>query len=853
MIRVLHLARDILGFFGLYGAVLVLEHILRTETGQPVVESLGALTAVALLHPSVRIKALALLSHVVLVIVVGPLLDITVWGLRGYLFESLQIAVFSSIFLSKLVLKRRGEVPLSDSLLFISLAGIGAPLIVGVIQGLVARDGLPVSSLLETKLPNIAASFIVIPVALVLCNQGVRKTLNRGVTSHQMVVTGIYALFSYIVVSLFPVPALLLSLGQLIVVSQLTYTQSAVTALLTGTLNAYLYSQGLLREPGLAVNNTGSFYGYVTIFAASGMGTLFALMGAAIKRKIADAKNAADTNALLLSKAPAMLFTVSQKGNIEFVSESFLAKTGYAPTELIGGPVSQVVRNGNNLLAMLLSRTTDNSAYADIEVSILGKFQEEFPANIAYSCITVPATGELLTTFFVVDISAQKVADRKVGILGQTDAVTGLCNQDYFDTLVSSTVTKAQASSGAFTVVTLGLQTSESLSTLMSFRALNEYLRSIGQLIKSHLRANDIVSKGGAFDFVLLLNQTTTPSEINVVIRKIQEAIKVTTPTIAPDLLNVSFSAGVARFPADTKDAQELVKFSGLAFHRAIQDAANGAIEYFNGILDLAPWENLKQHKDILDAIQKDEFGLVYQPKIHTLTGEIDSVEALLRWNRPGSEAVTPGEFLGTALTHNLMVDLGAIVLKEACGQMKSWLDTQVRLKSVSVNVSAQELWGESFYETVKSALDTANLDGRYLDLEIQEQTILKAPPNGKQVLEKLRGLGVTFTLTAAGIGGPLLQHIKRFPITALKLEKSVVKFAFNEIHYKRVLESVISAAKISELPLIVEGVESEEQAQTLQELHVDFMQGYYFGSPTEAFLLTPSISPKKRQFKRIK
>lgn len=836
------------GVFLLYLLSSLFDAALAELAGSPVLESVGVLTALALLHPSYHVKASGLVAHVV-TLVLSAFFAGSPWPTALALTsESLGIAFLSYYFLKEIAFKRKGEIAPFYSALYMGLTSVGAPLIVGFMHLASLRTSLPLTALLESMLPNIASALIWVPIGLTVVRRGFLNAMSKAISNNQMSILAAFSVISFIAGAALPYPPLILGMIQLFVATRLTFSQGALTSWALGLFNAYLFAADYIMEPGRPFGGVGPYYGYLQIFAVSGLGAFAMLISTEVRRLLSLSADKVVTLETLFASSPAMLVTITGKGDVLRASARFLQRVGKQQKDISAATIQDLFQEGTALLEEL-GRDDQN---ASVEGLVKVSKGEAFPSRILFSKTVLEKPPYEVFNLVVEDISAQKLAESKVSTLVQTDPITGLFNQEHFEGLLLRRILKYETSKEPFTVLTMGLQGLSSASTLVSFKVLNNYLREIGQVIKSNLRTNDVVSKGNAFEYLILLDRVTNPPEIDLIFRKIQKAIDEVTPTLAPELLSTVFSAGVARFPVNALTPTELMSCASLAYLRAGKESRGPCLEYFDELQDRAPYEGFQQQKEIRDAIPRQEFGLVYQPKIHTLTGSVDSIEALLRWNRPGLPPVAPAEFLGTAITHNLMDVLGAQAIRESCLQMKAWLDAHIRLKSISVNVSAQELWHEDFCEKVKQILAETQLDGRYLELEIQEQTLLKAPLDAKNTFNKLRGMGVALTLSTSGIGGPLLQFTKTFPFSKLKLEKSILRFAFKELQHHKILESIIAAAKVSELMIIVEGVESEEQATVLTDLHVDFMQGYHFGAPIHADLMTTSLMLNRRALRQV-
>jgi EAL domain-containing protein (putative c-di-GMP-specific phosphodiesterase class I) len=233
------------------------------------------------------------------------------------------------------------------------------------------------------------------------------------------------------------------------------------------------------------------------------------------------------------------------------------------------------------------------------------------------------------------------------------------------------------------------------------------------------------------------------------------------------------------------------------------------------------------------NALDRDEFVLHYQPKIDLETGAITGAEALIRWQHPDRGLLTPSYFVPLAEDCGLIVPIGQWVLREVCRQARAWLDAGLQLMPVSVNVSALEFRDEHFLENVCAILKETELEPRFLDLEMTESVLMARVESTSYMLEALKGMGVQLTVDDFGTGYSSLSYLNRFPLDALKLDRSCVHAITSSItNSAAIICAVITMGKSLKQRVIAEGVETREQFTFLRDQHCDEGQGYYFSLP---------------------
>jgi len=235
------------------------------------------------------------------------------------------------------------------------------------------------------------------------------------------------------------------------------------------------------------------------------------------------------------------------------------------------------------------------------------------------------------------------------------------------------------------------------------------------------------------------------------------------------------------------------------------------------------------------NALERGEFVLHYQPKINLTTGAISGVEALLRWVHPALGLILPLEFLAIAEDCGLIVPIGRWVLKETCRQMQAWIDSGLRVTSVSVNVSSSEFRGDGFLENLRAVLNDTGLDASHLELELTETVLMQHAESTTSVLNVLKSIGVRLAVDDFGTGYSSLSYLKQFPIDCLKIDQSFIHDITSCTDDAPIVRAVITMAKSLKQSVVGEGVETKEQMAFLRAHGCDEAQGYYFSMPVIA------------------
>jgi EAL domain-containing protein (putative c-di-GMP-specific phosphodiesterase class I) len=291
---------------------------------------------------------------------------------------------------------------------------------------------------------------------------------------------------------------------------------------------------------------------------------------------------------------------------------------------------------------------------------------------------------------------------------------------------------------------------------------------------------------------------------------------------------------GIGIYPEDGTDAETLVKNADIAMLNAKNNGRNN-YQFFKPDMNEHALERQSLESGLRHALDRREFELYFQPKMDLETEAITGAEALIRWRQPEQGIVLPEKFIPIAEQCGYIVPIGRWVLREACRQTKSWLDADLAPMSVAINISAVELRSKGFVQGVRAVLHETGLDARFLEFELTETALMQDPKSTIAVLHALKDMGVRLTLDDFGTGYSSLSYLKRFPIDALKIDKSFVRGLCTNASDANIVSAVINMGKSFGLRVIAEGVETREQFLRLQAQQCAEGQGHYFQAPVAA------------------
>jgi len=341
------------------------------------------------------------------------------------------------------------------------------------------------------------------------------------------------------------------------------------------------------------------------------------------------------------------------------------------------------------------------------------------------------------------------------------------------------------------------------------------------------------VSREGADEFVVMLSDIKSVDHAAEVAKKILSELMLPYSIDHHDL-DVTASIGISVYPDDFEDAEALLKAADTAMSDAKKQGRNN-YQFFRNDMNVHARERQSLEGSLRHALERKEFVLHYQPKINLETCEITGAEALIRWLHPDRGLVPPNQFLPIAEDCGLMVPIGRWVTREACTQVRAWMDAGFPAIPVAVNISATEFRNDGYIADLRAILTDVRLEPRYLEIELTETVLMQHSEATASMLQALKAMGVRLALDDFGTGYSSLSYLRRFPIDALKIDRSFVQEITGALSDAPIIKAVIGMGKSINLCVTAEGVETREQFDFLRDRHCDEGQGYYFSPPVVA------------------
>jgi predicted signal transduction protein with EAL and GGDEF domain len=349
--------------------------------------------------------------------------------------------------------------------------------------------------------------------------------------------------------------------------------------------------------------------------------------------------------------------------------------------------------------------------------------------------------------------------------------------------------------------------------------------------------AEPAVSRLGGDEFTILLSMISEPEDAAEVARRILDSLP-SPVSIDGHKVSTTGSIGIAIYPMDGEDVETLVKHADTAMYHAKNRGLNN-FAFFDSSMNAAVLRKLMLESRLLEAVDRDELRLHYQPRLDLRSGRVTGMEGLLRWEHPELGMISPREFIPLSEESGLIVPIGEWAMYTACRQNAEWNAQGYEKMLVSVNVSARQIALIDLRETVAGALRETGFDPHYLEIEITESMALQDDEETAAVLRDIRSMGVRIALDDFGAGYSSLRYFTRLPLDTLKLDRCLVRDLGSDPAAANVAGAVIAMAHSLGLQAVAEGVDAEEQAVILRERDCDEMQGFLFSGavPAEEFV----------------
>ncbi len=442
-------------------------------------------------------------------------------------------------------------------------------------------------------------------------------------------------------------------------------------------------------------------------------------------------------------------------------------------------------------------------------------------------------TDEPLMFCVDVDLSDQKRAHRELDFAKRFDHLTHLPNRETFEQQLAMAMEDSRHQGTSLVLVYLDIDHFVDINDTLGYQQGDQLLIQLATRLAARLRASDIMSRVSSDEFLMAFPGVHHQEDISRLVLKVQEVLRSPFPLDGKSR-KVTACLGVSVFPANGESAGELIHNADVAKNRAKLNG-RGQVLYFDQKLHD---ELLYQHRlsDRLEqGLEAGELTLYYQPQVSAASGRVENLEALLRWFPREGEPVSPAEFIPLAERSGLIHRLGDWVMEEACRQRAVWREAGLPLERIDINFSGSQMNRADLFERLDTCLERHGLGPRDIGIELTENVLIEADERVLGGLRRLYHRGFRIAIDDFGTGYSSLSYLKRFPVTALKIDRSFVRDAPSHPEDRAIMEATVFIGHRLGLEVVAEGVENAEQLTLLREMRCDLVQGFYFFAPLGA------------------
>ncbi len=562
---------------------------------------------------------------------------------------------------------------------------------------------------------------------------------------------------------------------------------------------------------------------------------------------------------LVLNSASEAIYGIDNAGYCTFANPASLRMLGYRDeAELIGKEMHATIHHSHaDGRPFLISDcpihhlvSDGHAAHTDGEVHWR---RDGTPFPVEYWSHPMIRDGKIIgavVTF--IDISERKQAEEQIRHLAYFDPLTNLPNRRLLMDRLQQAMISSSRGREYGALLMLDLDHFKDLNDTQGHDVGDRLLAEVAHRLTESVRQEDTVSRLGGDEYVVIaegLGKEEAPAALQaeLIAEKVRLALgKPYTLSTGGQSHHSTPSIGVTLFRGQDVGIDVLFKQADVALYQAKSEGRN-TIRFFNPEMQAAIDSRTFMENALRRSLRQDELRLYYQPQVDW-RGNWIGAEALLRWLPPGEASISPAHFIPLAEDTGLILPIGQWVLKTACTQLKRWeQDSSTRALTLAINVSARQFHQPDFVEQVWKQITISGINPNLLKLELTESVVLDRVDEVISRMQKLKALGVAFSLDDFGTGFSSLSYLKRLPLDQVKIDQSFIRDISDDPNDAAIVHAIIAMSQSLGLDVIAEGVETLAQRSFLHQYGCDKFQGYLFGKPVPAEIFAQELADANR------
>ncbi len=438
--------------------------------------------------------------------------------------------------------------------------------------------------------------------------------------------------------------------------------------------------------------------------------------------------------------------------------------------------------------------------------------------------------GKLLEMYGTIqDITEKKNSEKQIQNLAYFDQLTNLPNRDLLKDRFKYILSMANRNNESIAIFILDLDHFKIINDTLGHTVGDRFLKEIAVRLRDSMREEDILSRQGGDEFIVVLPNTDAEGA-GIVANKLVHLISAPCMIGSHELITTA-SIGVSVFPADGKTMEVLLRNADTAMFRAKKGGRNQFF-YYTDTMQKQAERSLKIINGLRHALEREEFEILYQPQVNIAEQKIIGVEALLRWRHPEFGLLSPADFIPIAEDTGQIIEIGLWVLQRAAKQAREWVEQGIKGVVMAVNISAVQFHREDLPDIVRKIIQDEKLETGALELELTEAVMMKNPNQVIQMIDTFAECGVKLAIDDFGTGFSSLSYLKQFKVNKIKIDRSFVKDIPDDQENRAIVEAIISMAASLGIEIIAEGVEEKHQLDFLLEHGCREAQGFYYSKP---------------------
>jgi diguanylate cyclase (GGDEF)-like protein/PAS domain S-box-containing protein len=550
----------------------------------------------------------------------------------------------------------------------------------------------------------------------------------------------------------------------------------------------------------------------------------------------------------LYNHAPCGYHSLDRDGICVRVNDTQVNWLGYPRSEIVGRRFTEFLPSKSvHLFNRAFTLIKQRGWARDIELQLIRRNGSSMPVLLSATAVRDASGDFVMTRTTLYDLSERKQNEELVRHMAHHDPLTGLSNRTLFQQRLGQLIAQARRRHESVATMFLDLDQFNQINDSFGHAVGDIVLREISTRLSRCLRDTDALARWGGDEFVVALS---TPNVLQAS-RQVAEAMlkELSAPVFAEKHeLHLSGSIGISLYPSDGLDVQTLLRAADTAMYHA-KEKGRGVLEFFTPALTANVQHRTRLAALLHGAQVRNEMHLQYQPQVDINSGRILGAEALMRWQHPDLGLISPAEFIPIAEDTGLILPLGEWALRQACEQGKRWHDAGHRDLIIAVNFSVRQLADPRIGDCVAATLRDTGFPAHALELEITENLLMEPTDEVLRVLNRFNDLGISLTVDDFGIGYSSLSYLQRFPIRALKIDRTFVSRIGLALRDDTIVGAIIALAQSLNLHVLAEGVETPSQIEFLRARGCRVTQGYFFSKPVPAERFTqllgqPSLLP---------